>query len=292
MSITANNLKVREVIHQVVNDPAYREVSAVPLIAYQQLGLILLAYVGIFGGMALHVYAGLTLRVVYPIMIFSFYAAFTPLHDATHRAVSCNEFLNDLLGTVSASVLFPFATTAVYRFLHMAHHRYVGDEELDPDERLVTIPTKYYPLGYLILVFPDVLWIYWLFTKAWDRTPIHTRRATLLMFSGLFLFNLAWFLSPYAYEYLILFFIPNRLGITYIAYSFAHIQHPEGMVWNEEPFLSTFKLKGNKHYLKTFLGQADHAMHHFCLTCLGTSMTRFGIWPMVLSDNRVYPNAM
>lgn len=263
MSITANNLKVREVINQVVNDPAYREVSEVPLLSFHQVGLILLAYLGVFGGMALHVYAGLTLWIVYPIMVFAFYAAFTPLHDATHRAVSSNDFLNDLLGTISASILFPFATTAVYRFLHMAHHRYVGDEDLDPDESLVTIPTKYYPFGYLVLIFPDVLWVYWLFAKAWDRTPTHTRRATLFMFSGLFLFNLAWFLSPYAYEYLILFFIPNRLGMTYIAYSFAHIQHPEGMVWNEQPFLSTFKLKGNKHYLKTFFGQADHAMHHF-----------------------------
>ena len=30
MSITSNNLEVREVIHQVVNDPVYRKVSHIP----------------------------------------------------------------------------------------------------------------------------------------------------------------------------------------------------------------------------------------------------------------------
>ena len=86
MSITSNNLKVREVVNQVVNDPDYRSVSSVPLISIHQLGLIFIAYFGVFAGMALHVYGGVSLWIVYPIMIFSFYTAFTPLHDATHRA--------------------------------------------------------------------------------------------------------------------------------------------------------------------------------------------------------------
>jgi hypothetical protein len=40
MSITSNNLKVRELINQVVNDPEYKKVSHVPLISGHQIALI------------------------------------------------------------------------------------------------------------------------------------------------------------------------------------------------------------------------------------------------------------
>ena len=56
-------------------------------------------------------------------MVFAIYTSFTPLHDATHRAVSSNKFLNDLLGTISGSLLIPFSTAGIYRYLHLSHHR-------------------------------------------------------------------------------------------------------------------------------------------------------------------------
>jgi ferredoxin-NADP reductase/fatty acid desaturase len=263
MSITSNNLQMREIINQVVRDPAYKKVAAVPLISIPQVSLLLLAYTGVFGGMALHVFGGASLWWVYPIMIFCFYSAFTPLHDATHRAVSSDKALNDLLGTLSGMLLFPMVTTRVYRFLHLAHHRYVGDKELDPDEAMVAIPTKYFPFGYLVLLAPEVLWVKWLLVKAWERTPGKTRVGVVVMIAGNIIFHAAWLMSPYWYEYLTLFFIPNRIAIWYTAFTFAHSPHPEGLKWNDYPFQSTFQLKGNKYFLETLFGQDHHAMHHF-----------------------------
>jgi ferredoxin-NADP reductase/fatty acid desaturase len=261
MSITANSLKVREVINQVINDPGYKSVSSVPVISFHQLALICITFFGVFGGMALY-FAGVSLWLLYPIMIFSFYTAFTPLHDATHRAVSSNNFLNDFLGTLSGTILLPFSTTAIYRYLHLAHHRYVGDKDLDPDDTMVVIPAKYFPFGYLILFFPDLIWGAWLFTKAWKRTPVKTRISTVFMFVGNISFTLVWFLSPYWYEFLILFLIPNRLGILCVAYSFAHIQHPEGLKWNDFPFQTTYRIKGKTFFLRSLYGQSHHAIHH------------------------------
>ena len=263
MSITSNNLQVREVINQVVNDPEYRQVSKVPIVSWHQIVLVFIGYTGVIGGMLLHQIYGVSLWIIYPMMIFCFYTAFTPLHDATHRAVSSNNFLNDLLGTISGFLLFPLSNTAGYRYLHLAHHRYVGDKDLDPDEPMVAIPTKYFPFGYLVLLFPDLIWAYWLLFKAWKRTPVKARMNVLIMIIGNVLFHLIWFLSPFWQEYLILFFIPNRLAITYTAFTFAHTPHPEGLKWNDFPFYTTFKLKGNKFFLLSLWGQAHHAMHHF-----------------------------
>ncbi|NNF21341.1 MAG: 2Fe-2S iron-sulfur cluster binding domain-containing protein [Saprospiraceae bacterium] len=263
MSIVSSNLKVREIIHQVVNDPEYRNVSYVPLISYHQLALILLAYTGVFGSIALHIFSGINIVIFYPLMMLSFYTAFTPLHDATHKAVSSNKLINDFLGTLSGFLIFPVSNAIGYRYLHMAHHRYVGDKDLDPDEPMVTIPTKYFPLGYIVLLFPDFIWVHWLLFKAWKRTPVKTRINVLVMIGGNVIFHIAWFLSPFWYEYLVLFFIPNRLGITYTAFTFAHSPHPEGLKWNDFPFDTTFILKGKSLFLKTLFGQEHHAMHHF-----------------------------
>jgi len=171
MSTATNNLKLREVINQVVNDPQYKSVSAVPLISIPQIGLLLFTITLIFGGIYL-ASIGVTLWLVYPILIFGFYTSFTTLHDATHRALSSNKYLNDILGTIAGNLQFPFITTAVYRYIHLAHHRYVGDKDLDPDEAMVGIPTKYFPIGYLAVFIYDFFAFSWLLTKVWDRTPL------------------------------------------------------------------------------------------------------------------------
>lgn len=265
MSITLNNAKIREVINQVVNDPYYKKVSKVPLFSIYQIGLILLAYTGFIGGIALYYFANVSLWIVLPLMGLSSYLSFTPLHDATHRATSSNKFLNDALGTISAFLLFPFLTTPVYRYLHLSHHRFVGDDDLDPDSILVSFPTKYFPFGYLILPFFDLVAITWAFTKGWFRLPktvrLHLIFSTVLFFS----FHIVFLSSSYWLEFILFFIIPTRLGITYTAYTFAHIQHPDGVTWHEFPFESTHVMKGrNSNFLlKSLLGQEHHAMHHF-----------------------------
>ncbi|MEM6725563.1 MAG: fatty acid desaturase, partial [Bacteroidota bacterium] len=263
MSITSNNLRVREVINQVVNDPAYKQVAHIPVVSIHQVGLIVLAYVLVFGGIALHLFVDCTLWLIYPMMIFGFYTAFTPFHDATHRAVSSSKWLNDLLGTISGGLLFPLSNTKGYRYLHLAHHRYVGDKDLDPDEPMVGIPTNYFPLGYFALVFPDLIWAHWILFKAWNRTPSQSRWIVMVMIVGNVLFHLLWFMSPLGLEYLILFFIPNRMAITYTAWAFAHTPHPEGLHWNDFPFQTTFSLEANEVYTWSLYGQEHHSMHHF-----------------------------
>ena len=129
-------------------------------------------------------------------MIFGFYTAFTPLHDASHKALSSNSFLNDLLGTIAAFLLTPGNNAAGYRYIHMTHHRYVGNKDLDPDELLVHLPTHYFPYGYLVLLVPDILLGYWLFFKIWKRTPTKMKLNILGILLISTAFNIYWLTSP------------------------------------------------------------------------------------------------
>ena len=262
MSSATNNLKLREVINQVVNDPQYKTVSTVPLISFVQLGLLLFTLGLVFGGIYLAA-LGVSLWIVYPILIFGFYTSFTTLHDATHRSISSNKYLNDFLGTIAGNLQFPFITTLVYRYIHLAHHRYVGDKELDPDEAVVGIPTNYFPIGYLALFIYDYFAFKWLLTKVWKRTPIGVRRGFIVAIVGNVVFNTLMLTSPYWYEYLVWFLIPNRLAVAVTAYLFAHLPHPEGVHWHEHPFQATYSLTGNQFTKRALWGQSSHAIHHF-----------------------------
>ena len=259
---TATNLKAREIIHQVVNDPQYKKVSAIPLFSTHQIGLMLFSYV-LFGLGIYAIYAGISPWLAYPIMVFGCYTAFTPLHDATHQAVSSNKTINDLIGTVSGNLLFPFVNTTMYRYFHLAHHRYVGNHELDPDEAMVAIPTKYFPFGYLIFFVYEYFIFKWFFKTVWHRTPSKTKWVVTATLAANLIFQFIMFSSPYWYEFLIWFFIPNRLGVAYTTYTFAHLPHPEGVQFEEHPFQSTYTLRGNKFILQSFWGQDNHSMHHF-----------------------------
>ena len=262
MSNATNNLKLREVINQVVNDPQYKSVSAVPLISVPQIILLLFTLALIFGSIYL-AYIGLSLWIVYPILIFGFYTSFTTLHDATHRALSSNKYLNDFLGTIAGNLQFPFITTTVYRYIHLTHHRYVGDKDLDPDEAMVSIPTNYFPIGYLALFVYDFIAFIWLMTKVWDRTPINVRRGFIIALIGNVGLNIIMFTSPYWYEYLIWYLIPNRIGVGVTSYLFAHSPHPEGVHWHDHPFQATYSLTGNQITKRALWGQSSHSIHHF-----------------------------
>lgn len=262
MSIVTNNLKVREVINQVVKDPQYKSVSSVPLISVPQISLFLLSLSLFLGGIYL-ASTGVSLWIVYPILIFGIYTAFTILHDATHKALSSNKHLNDFLGTVAGNLLFPFNSTTVYRYFHLSHHRYVGDKDLDPDEAMVGIPTKYFPFGYLAFFFQEHFTFQWFFKRIWHKTPVRMRIFITLSIVANLIFTIAMLCSPIGYEFLIWYFIPSRLGNAVTTYLFAHLPHPEGVHWNSHPFQATYTLTGNKTMLKALWGQDSHAIHHF-----------------------------
>jgi len=258
MAVTRNPA-VREVLSQVVSDPDYGHVSHVPLFAWQQIMLIVLAYGGTALGIIGYLQWGFPLWVTYPIMVFSMFIGFTPLHDSTHKSLSSNPIINDILGTISAQPLAPGFNTPTYRALHLEHHRYTGDADFDPDEKLVNWP-KF--LGPIYLLFVDLHWVHWYFTKAWSRWPKNIRPWVFgLIFAVATIYTIG-LTSPYWWEFLILFVIPHRLALAYTAYAFAHIQHPEGLTWEDEPFQSTVRISGNPIKRLSLLGQAEHAMHH------------------------------
>lgn len=86
--VMTRNPQAREVLNQIVLDPRYAQVMRVPTFSFPQIALAVIS----LGMFALATIAALDGTIpVWAAMVLNFvavYLAFTPLHDASHRAVS------------------------------------------------------------------------------------------------------------------------------------------------------------------------------------------------------------
>ena len=248
----------KEVLEQVVREPRFRELTQLPILAPMEIGLGLAAF-GLFAaGTWLYLTGAIPFLLMLVINSFAVYASFTPLHDATHRTVSRNRRVNDAIGTICCLLLLPGITTRIYRYLHLEHHRYAGHPTKDPDEPFVSSPPWALPF---VLAGLDVLWISW-YIRRWSSRPLNERIEFCCCVAFYVGFHVAFLLSPYALEFLLCFVIPQRFGLFYVAWFFAHIQHPEGVQWETAPFQTTVRVKTNPLARWLLLGQAKHCIHH------------------------------
>ena len=91
---------------------------------------------------------------------------------------------------VENKLLNPQKQNALFAFM-------AGDKDLNPDEVMVGIPTKYFPIGYLAMFFYDFFAFGWLITKVWYKTPLNVRRGLVIALIGNVVFNVIMFNSPY-----------------------------------------------------------------------------------------------
>jgi vanillate O-demethylase ferredoxin subunit len=258
MTITANP-SVRQVLAQVTRDPRYPEVARKPVLSWPHLAVV----VGAYAAFGLSTWTYLSHTIPWWLMLLinqaAIYASFTPLHDAVHNSASANQRLNDLTGTVSAALLLPGISTTVYRILHMEHHRWVGDKRKDPDLLLVEAPKPVLPF---VLMGPEWIWTWFYFTRLWRKRPLREVALfvwALVVYVGL---QVGFLLSPYWKEFLLVWLIPQKLGMLILAYAFAHVQHPHDSDWQNAPFQSTVVLRGTAVGRVYWLGQTDHCIHH------------------------------
>jgi ferredoxin-NADP reductase/fatty acid desaturase len=248
----------RHLIEGIVADPRFKDLLQLPVFAWQELAIICVSYVIIFGGIGLYLNEMLPYAAFLIISSLATYAIFTPLHDAVHNAVSSNSKINDILGTLAAQPLFPGITVGFYRFLHLEHHRHTGDPKRDPDEFLVSTPM---PWRLLAITSVDLHWIHWYFYN--NKTLSKRERINNGLSVVIYLaWTLAWLLSPYVWEYVLLFLLPQRLGLLLVGYLFASIQHPEGVLQTERPLQATRMFKGGIISRIALIAQAEHLMHH------------------------------
>ena len=258
MPVTANHT-VREVLSQITQDPHYDDVMHMQkydfvqiFLTFASLGTFALSCYGYFVD-AIPWWLAVAFNVV------AVFLAFTPMHDGSHRSVSSDGFVNDFLGTAAGQILLPGMNMPAFRAIHMDHHRYVGQEGRDPDAGLVDVP-KWAGISYLM--FTDIHWLVWFFKNGREHWSPRIKMYVYVMMATVIGLHVLFLASPYWAEFLLLYVLPQRLGLGLVAYTFAHIQHPHGMTWEKEPFQSTVHIYETSPLRGLMFGQENHHIHH------------------------------
>lgn len=217
------NAEVTEILHLLANDPVYAGVRRRPIVSIPQVALAIIAlslfaestYAYIRG--ELPVWAAMTCNLI------AAYLASTTLLAASHRAVSSNAFLNDLIGLVTGQLLLPGVNMTAFRAIHLDDRRFSGRAGRAPDTTFVD-SSRFF--GIIYLLFAEVHWVLGLFCygrQRWSRKLSAHSALLLLMVAGI---HVAFLMSPWWKEFLLLYVVPQRLWLGWVAHTFAHAVAP------------------------------------------------------------------
>lgn len=189
------------------------------------------------------------------------FCLFTVLHDASHRSLSQNRYINEWLGTLSCYLLSPIGGIKLFRFIHMQHHRYTnGTREQDPDAwcgggNKWTLPFRWFTL--------DLYYLYW-YKDKWRSRPAKEKRELVIAISlTIIIFIIALLMGVFSWIVL-LWLIPTRLTVLWLALGFDFLPHyPHDHSREKNPYLAT-NIRPTMSYLMTpiLLYQNYHLAHH------------------------------
>eukprot|EP00931_Biecheleriopsis_adriatica_P047818 TRINITY_DN275_c0_g1_i1.p1 TRINITY_DN275_c0_g1~~TRINITY_DN275_c0_g1_i1.p1 ORF type:complete len:331 (-),score=41.73 TRINITY_DN275_c0_g1_i1:75-1022(-) len=212
------------------------------------------------------------LWITFPLSTLSIYMAFTPMHDATHSSVARHPYrwVNESVGWL-CSVPFFAAPHSIFRWLHLRHHKYTNDPDLDPD---YVIPHE----GCLVLLLLPVdmvsmicKWVS-MIRKYGDSIDAPARSSAAVYFAVEVAF--AAFAIRYGYGACLMWywFLPTISALVFLAYVFDHVPHwPRTTTASESVYGSTGTLdgffssgSGKSWWVFTWvtLGQNYHSIHH------------------------------
>ena len=233
-----------------------------PRFAWPTLVLLLAAYT-LFGLSTYTYLSGMTaLGWAIPINAVASYMAFTVAHDATHSAVSANRTLNDWVGRFAILLLEPGPFFPVFRFIHMQHHRFTNDPEKDPDAYSGAGPKWLLPLRWLTL--DAVYFKHYLKRDSFKKRPKTERREFYFVVFFVAAVIAAFTLAGWLKYYLLLFFLPTRIGKFFIVIAFDFLpHHPHDVTAKEAPYRCTSNRVGLEWALTPlFIYQNYHLVHH------------------------------
>lgn len=249
----------RQLIRDIKAEPELAESFSVPFLAWPTMAVYFISFIGFGLSTYAFVIGLLSPFITVPLSSFFVFWSFTPLHEAVHRNLSTNNWLNDAIGTLSAQLLLPGFSTSLYRYLHVTHHARTGQED-DPDLKFTQDNLL---VCWLNSAFLDVLWTRFYFS-VWSERPLEERaRFGLGLVLYITMFVVA-FTSPFAVEFLIAFILPMLLGRVITVYLLATIQHRQGHEQRVDPIGATsIQDVDSKWFHHLFmLGQSQHLIHH------------------------------
>ncbi|EFQ82921.1 2Fe-2S iron-sulfur cluster binding domain protein [Aeromicrobium marinum DSM 15272] len=234
---------------------------ALPGVAWPTVAL----WVGTFalwvGTMATALTDRVSLLVAVPLLAAVTFLMFTVLHEATHHAAGRSSRINETLGRLSIPFVVFFASFPMIRYIHIEHHRNTNEDiRTDPDAW--TSHGSWWQLPFRWATIDA--WYVRFYVPRMAGRPTAERREVVagLLFGVALVVGAA--LTGNLVNFLLLVVLPQRIGLTVLAWWFDWLPH-HGLAHTqrENRYLAT-RVRVGAEWAMTpvLLYQNYHLVHH------------------------------
>jgi len=187
------------------------------------------------------------------------YGMFSVAHEGLHRTVSRVSPLNEFIGSVGLLFLAPYAPMPITRWIHMQHHRF-ANAEADPDRFIHDSPVWQIPIRWSNF---DLYYFVYFLRHGGKVRDNHLGLVVGFVAALVTIASAATYFG-YGFEILMLWLLPTRIGLFFVALVFVFLPHYPGVVSQEEdPFLASTMRMGWEWLLTPLMVyQNYHLVHH------------------------------
>lgn len=226
-------------------------------VAWPTIGLAIAA-VGSFVALGVAAATGaLPWAITIPLQGIVAFAGFTPLHDASHRAIARARWVNEVIGWICGMpILAPFSG---FRYLHYAHHAHTNDLVRDPDSWSGKAKTRAGIFARWLVMDLHYLVRYLFEIRTRPRGEVVASVLGVAVMWGSWAILIA---TGHAVELLVCWLIPARIAILTLSIVFDWIpHHPRSATGAEDPYRAT-NVYEHRWLAPLLLGQNYHLIHH------------------------------
>lgn len=185
------------------------------------------------------------------------YVSFTPMHDASHRALGRSSLLNEVVGRLAGLPLFgPFPA---FRYVHLEHHKHTNETDgTDPDRYSGNGPAWTLPLRWATQDLHYYV-VYLARIRTRPRAEVAEVLGAMVTYYGSLIALMA---AGYAHEVVLFVIVPARIGIFLLSLAFDYLPHvPYLATRRENRYLAT-RILDHSWLTPLMLGQNYHLVHH------------------------------
>ncbi|WP_410633477.1 fatty acid desaturase [Amycolatopsis sp. cmx-4-83] len=189
------------------------------------------------------------------------FAMYTVVHESAHHSAGKLTWVNEVLGRLAVPFVAAYASFPSLRFVHGLHHRHTNaSAHADPDAWTSRGPRWQLPLRWLTL---DVSYARCYFARLRSRPP-HELAETLVVLATALTAAAALVTSGHGVELVLVYLLPQRLGLGLLAWSFGWLPHHGLPAAGPEGRFGTTRVRVGLDRLLTpvLLAQNLHLVHH------------------------------
>jgi fatty acid desaturase len=184
------------------------------------------------------------------------FVAFTPMHDASHRSVARQKWVNEVVGRVCSFMFFsPFPA---FRYVHLEHHKHTNHPEKDPDFWSGRGPSWLLPFRWIT----QDMHYYVVYLGVLKQRPKAENREVVLGLVGFVSALFALMFLGWGKPALLLWVLPGRLAIAMLAFSFDYLPHVPHKVTSAENRYKATLVRPSPLLTPVLLYQNFHLIHH------------------------------